>query len=120
MRVDHGDRPPDAPEVHGAEAAGEPAASPSQDRAGSLIVHTPARLHRTALELHAEGAPWIGPHTAVHELHEDGRVHYEGVFSRLDAGPYELRVRGSRSGVVVPIVISPGAVVETWLDAPID
>jgi hypothetical protein len=56
----------------------------------------------------------------VHERCEDVRVHFEGVFSRLDPGAYELRVLGCATGVVVPIVIRPGVVAETWLDAPVD
>jgi len=87
---------------------------------GALVVHTPPRLHRAALEIHAAGTPWAGTHTAVHERREDERVHFEGVFSRLDPGAYELRVLGSATGVVVPIVIRPGVVAETWLDAPVD
>ena len=87
---------------------------------GALVVHTPPRLHHTALEIHAAGTPWTGDHTAVHARRDDERVRFEGVFSRLDPGAYELRVLGSATGVVVPFVIRPGVVVETWLDAPVD
>ncbi len=87
---------------------------------GALIVTTPARLHGTEIEIRPQGAPWSGAHTAVRERRSGERAHYAGVFPRLDAGGYELRVLGAASGVVVPIVITPGTVVETWLDAPVD
>jgi hypothetical protein len=98
------------------------AGSPTDVRSplGALVVNTPPRLHRTELEIHSVGAPWSGPHTAVRECQAGAEIRYAGVFRRLDAGDYELRVLGAGSGVVVPIVIRPGAVVETWLDAPID
>jgi hypothetical protein len=89
-------------------------------RAGTLVVNTPPRLHRAELEIHAVGSPWAGACAPVRERGAGERARYDVVFPGLDPGPYEFRVLGSKSGVVVPIVITPGAVVETWLDAPVD
>ena len=87
---------------------------------GALVVNTPARLHHAELELHSVGAPWAGAHVAVQERRAGSHVRYAGVFPRLEAGDYELHVVGATGGVVVPVAIRAGAVVETWLDAPVD
>lgn len=87
---------------------------------GALVVTTPARLHGAEIEIRAEGEPWSGAHAVVRRHLAGGGAHYAGVFPRLDAGSYEFRVLGAGSGVVVPVAITPGMVVETWLDAPVD
>jgi hypothetical protein len=87
---------------------------------GALVVNTTPRLHRAQLEIHAVGSPWAGAVAPVRERRAGASSHYAGVFARLDPGRYEFRLLGSRAGVVVPVVIRPGSVVETWLDAPVD
>jgi hypothetical protein len=94
-------------------------ARPSEP-SGALVVNTTPRLHRAQLEIHAIGSPWAGAIAPVRESRGGTCSRYAGVFARLDPGRYEFRLLGSRSGVVVPVVIRPGAVVETWLDAPVD
>lgn len=114
MRVDHGDRAP--VRLVGRERS----PVPGDARVGALVIHTPARLDRTAIEIHPMGAPWAGVRALVREQKVPERGRYESVFPRLEVGLYELRVLGARSGVVVPVAITEGAVVETWLDAPVD
>jgi hypothetical protein len=87
---------------------------------GAIVVITPPRLHGAEIEIRHEGAAWSGAHTAVRERRAGDRVQFAGVFPRLDAGAYELRMLGRRSGVILPVSVDAGAVVETWLDAPVD
>lgn len=120
MRIDHGDRAPVGPGIGDTEHTGRPAGLVTGERVGALVIHTPVRLHRAAIEIHAAGAPWSGTTTLVRERRVAECVSYEGVFPRLEVGLYELRILGAASGVVVPVAITEGAVVETWLDAPVD
>jgi hypothetical protein len=87
---------------------------------GSIVVVTPPRLDGAWIEIRPEGQDWSGYHTSVRRRHSAGRDEFAGVFAALDAGSYELRVLGRRHGVVVPVVVGAGDVVETWLDAPVD
>jgi len=112
VRVDHGDRAPLGYVVR--------ERSPADARVGALVIHTPPRLDRAAIEIHAVGAPWTGVTALVREQKVAERGRFEGVFPRLEVGLYELRILGARSGVVVPVAITEGAVAETWLDAPVD
>ena len=88
--------------------------------AGAIVVLTPPRLDGTEIEIRPEGSPWSGAHAAVRERRSPDGVRYAGVFPRLDAGGYELRVLGGRNGVILPISVTAGTVVETWLDAPVE
>lgn len=120
MRVDHGDRPAAGRRSWDQGPSDAPAVFGADDRVGALVVHTPVRLHRSAIEIHAAGAPWTGTAALVRERKVADCLSYEGVFPRLEVGLYELRMLGAASGVVVPVAITEGAVVETWLDAPVD
>ncbi len=86
--------------------------------AGALVVSTSARLVGAEIEIRADGDEWRGTHTAVRERRVAGRVQYAGVFPRLDAGEYELRVLGDHRAAAQRIHVGPGVATETWLDAP--
>jgi hypothetical protein len=122
MGRDRGDRPDPFPAGEGLRTASDPGAVVLDIGAGTgaLVVTTPARLCGREIEIHADGQPWRGDHTAVRERHAGAAVRYAGVFPGLRAGGYELRLRGVPHGVVLPIAVCEGAVVETWLDAPVD
>jgi hypothetical protein len=120
VRIDHGDRPAVGRGSWGTGPTDAPAAFGAADRVGALVVHTPVRLHRSAIEIHAAGAPWTGTTALVRERRVADCLSHEAVFPRLEVGLYELRMLGAASGVVVPVAITEGAVVETWLDAPVD
>jgi hypothetical protein len=87
---------------------------------GAIVVITPPRLDGCEIEIRPEGASWEGQHTAVRQRRAGDRVQFAGVFPALDAGEYELRVLGRGGGIVLPVSVAAGAVVETWLDAPVD
>jgi hypothetical protein len=120
VRIDHGDRPAVGRGSWGTGPTDALAAFGAADRVGALVVHTPVRLHRSAIEIHAAGAPSTGPTALVRERRVADCLSHEAVFPRLEVGLYELRMLGAASGVVVPVAITEGAVVETWLDAPVD
>ena len=85
--------------------------------AGALIVSTPASLLGHEIEVTAVGQPWRGKHTAVRARVLGDRVAYAGVFPRLRAGAYELRVRGGLSSERGWACIRAGEAAETWLGA---
>jgi hypothetical protein len=57
---------------------------------GALVVHTPAALAATEIEIRRCGRPWDGAHTAVRARPGE---RWAAVFGSLAAGPYELRRR---------------------------
>jgi hypothetical protein len=86
--------------------------------AGALVVSTPPTLAGEEIEIRLQGAPWRGAHTAVRERRLPDRVRYAGVFPRLDAGGYELRLVGADEVDGLRIWVTAGIATEAWLDAP--
>jgi hypothetical protein len=87
--------------------------------AGALVVVTTEELHYKEIEIRVVGEPWAGAHTAIRERRQGSRVQFAGVFPRLDAGLYELRVLG-RHDDGITILVAPGVVNELWMGAPRD
>jgi len=61
---------------------------------GAAIVYTPATLDGLEIEIRRAGQPWDGTHTAVRRRDLREAVAYAGVFGSLEAGSYQLRLRG--------------------------
>ena len=82
---------------------------------GALVVVATAGLSGAEIEIRPVGRPWDGRHTAVRARHlRDGVVH-AGLFGSLEAGPYELRLKGDHGGAVTPADVVGGEVGEvTW------
>ncbi len=66
---------------------------------GAAIVYTPATLDGLEIEIRRAGRPWDGTHTAVRRRDLRRAVAYAGVFGSLEAGPYQLRLRGGDGGL---------------------
>jgi hypothetical protein len=64
---------------------------------GAAVVLTPAHMEGLEIEYRAAGAAWQEKHMAVRERHGAGAVQHAAIFGPLHQGPYEFRVRGSRS-----------------------
>ena len=61
---------------------------------GALVVLAPDHLDGVEIEIHRVDRPWDGTHTAVRRRELRDTVAYAGVFGRLLAGRYELRIIG--------------------------
>jgi hypothetical protein len=66
---------------------------------GAAVVLTPAHMVGLEIEYRAAGDPWEEKHMAVRERHGAATVQHAAIFGPLPQGPYEFRVRGSRSAV---------------------
>lgn len=78
---------------------------------GAAIVVTPERLTGAEVEIRRLREPWEGRHVAVRARPGPGATVFAAVFPALDAGAYELRVRGGGSGPPHQIVVSGGDIV---------
>ncbi len=63
---------------------------------GAAVVFTPASLVGAEIEIRPADRPWDGTHTAVRRRDLRDTVAYAGVFGSLEAGAYQLRMRGDR------------------------
>lgn len=85
---------------------------------GAAIVHAPAALAGSEIEIRRGGAPWDGTHVAVRARHiPDGEL-YAALFPALGYGSYEVRLRGDAKGPVASLRVEGGRVTETRLAWP--
>jgi hypothetical protein len=61
---------------------------------GAAIVFAPGRLAGIEIEIRRADGPWDGTHTAIRRRDLRHAVAYAGVFGSLEAGAYQLRLRG--------------------------
>lgn len=82
---------------------------------GAAIVFTPASLAGAEIEIRRAGAAWDGTHTGIRRRELRDAVAHAGVFGSLEAGPYQLRLRGVAAdrpdaGLVVDLTVVGGEV----------
>ena len=91
---------------------------------GALVVLAPERLEGTEIEIHRVDRPWDGTHTAVRRRDLRDTVAYAGVFGRLLAGRYELRIVGgdpdpAAHPALVRVTVTGGEVTQAaWPEHP--
>ncbi len=82
---------------------------------GAAIVHAPAALVGSEIEIRPCGAHWDGTHVAVRARHiPDGEM-YAALFPTLGQGSYEVRRRGDTEGPVASLAVEGGRVAATRL-----
>jgi hypothetical protein len=84
---------------------------------GAAIVFTPDALAGLEIEIRPAGGRWDGTHTGIRRRDLRDTVAHAGVFGSLEAGAYELRLRGvptgmTGAGTVVEITVTGGEVVQ--------
>jgi hypothetical protein len=83
---------------------------------GAAIVHTPAELAGSEIEIRPTGVPWDGTHVAVRARQIPNGLLYAAVFPGLLEGTYEVRVRdAAQPAPVATLAVEGGRVVETRL-----
>lgn len=61
---------------------------------GAVIIFTDEPMAGEELEIRALGREWDGTHTAVRQRDLRDAVAYAGVFGSLEAGQYQVRIKG--------------------------
>ncbi len=85
---------------------------------GALVVWVPSALDGTELEVRRRGTSWLGEHTAVRPRRLRDGTCFAAMFGSLDAGCYELRVRGTETAPRVEARVAGGTIAEaTWPDS---
>jgi hypothetical protein len=77
---------------------------------GAAIVSTPPSLVGSEIEIRRCGTSWDGTHVAVRDRHVSGGVVHAALFSGLDHGTYEVRVRGDADSPVATLTVEGGRV----------
>jgi hypothetical protein len=77
---------------------------------GAAIVSTPPSLVGSEIEIRRCGTSWDGTHVAVRDRHVSGGVVHAALFSDLDHGTYEVRVRGDADSPVATLTVEGGRV----------
>jgi hypothetical protein len=85
---------------------------------GAAIVSTPATLVGSEIEIRRCGAAWDGTHVAVRERHVSGGVLHAALFSGLELGRYEVRLKGDAASPVATVTIEGGRVSAARLPWP--
>ena|SRR5580700_5786939 len=85
---------------------------------GAAIVHAPASLAGSEIEIRRCGTPWDGTHVAVRARHTNGGEMYAALFPALARGSYEVRVRGDNQGPVSRVAVEGGRVMEASVALP--
>ena len=85
---------------------------------GAAIVSTPASLVGSEIEIRRSDAVWDGTHVAVRERHVSGGVMHAALFSGLEYGTYEVRLRGTAAAPVTTFTVDGGRVSATRLRWP--
>jgi len=83
---------------------------------GAAIVHTPATLAGSEIEIRRGGTAWNGTHVAVRARSVPGGEVYAALFPGLQRGSYEVRVRGDDNGLVAAVDVEGATVSETRLE----
>jgi len=84
---------------------------------GAAIVFTPGSLAGFEIEIRPAGGAWDGTHTGIRRRDLRDAVAYAGVFGSLEAGEYQLRLRGTPvdragPGTVVALTVVGGEITE--------
>lgn len=77
---------------------------------GAAIVSTPASLVGSEIEIRQAGTAWDGTHVAVRERHVSGGVLHAALFSGLECGTYEVRLRDDTASPVATLKVEGGRV----------
>ncbi len=85
---------------------------------GAAVVHAPAALAGSEIEIRPHGAPWDGTHVAVRERRVPGGVMYAALFPGLGRGSYEVRVRNDAHAPVSSLEVEGGRVTQAHLVSP--
>ena len=84
---------------------------------GAVVVFTPGSLAGLEIEIRPAGGRWDGTHTGIRRRDLRDTVAHAGVFGSLEAGAYELRLRGLPAGqpgggIVVDALVTGGEIVQ--------
>ena len=82
---------------------------------GAAIVSTPASFVGSEIEIRRCDAAWDGTHVSVRERHVSGGVLHAALFSGLEFGRYEVRLRGDPASPVASLTVEGGRVSATRL-----
>src|ERR1700693_3240704 len=82
---------------------------------GAAIVHAPAVLVGSEIEIRPVGAAWDGTHVAVRIRQIPGGEMSAALFPALRRGGYEVRLRGDDSWSVAAVAVVGGRVTEARL-----
>lgn len=82
---------------------------------GAAIVRTPASLVGSELEIRRRGTVWDGTHVAVRARHVAGGEMYAALFSGVEQGDYEVRLRADVASPVLALTVQGGRVSEASL-----
>jgi methyl coenzyme M reductase gamma subunit len=63
-----------------------------------VIIFTSELMDGEEIEIRPAGHPWDGTHTAIRPRDLRDSVAFAGVFGSLQAGTYQVRVKGSDAG----------------------
>jgi hypothetical protein len=85
---------------------------------GAAVVHAPASLGGSEIEIRVHGRTWDGTHVAVRERRTPGGVTFAALFYGLSRGSYEVRVRDDKTGPMAPFEVKGGRVTEAYLTSP--
>ena len=104
-------------EPHGASAWGSVVLDIG-GRRGALLVHVPGAADGAEVEVRPRGAPWSGEHVGVRRRGSGAHEHLAALFGSLEAGPYEIRWRGTgEEHGAVAVTVHAGVVSEAVLPA---
>jgi hypothetical protein len=85
---------------------------------GAAIVSTPASLVGSEIEIRRCGTLWDGTHVAIRERHVSGGVLHAALFSGLEFGKYEVRLRDDEASPVATLTVEGGRVSAARLPCP--
>jgi len=85
---------------------------------GAAVVHAPASLGGSEIEIRAHGTMWDGTHVAVRERRTPGGVTFAALFYGLSLGSNEVRVRDDKAGPTAHLEVMGGRVIEVYLTSP--
>jgi hypothetical protein len=91
---------------------------------GAVVVVTPPSLADLEIEIRPADGRWDGTHTGIRRRDLRDTVAYAGVFGSLEAGAYQLRLRGAPAGgpgagTVVDLQVVGGEVTQVeWPEVP--
>lgn len=85
---------------------------------GAAIVSTPATLVGSEIEIRRCDAAWDGTHVAVRERQVSGGVLHAALFSGLQFGRYEVRLKGDAASPVATLTVEGGRVSAARLPWP--
>ena len=83
---------------------------------GAAIVSTPASLVGSEIEIRRCGDAWDGTHVAIRERHVSAGVLHAALFSGLEYGKYEVRLRDDATSPVAAVTVEGGRVSAIRLD----